>query len=127
MRMTLASKEKVATHQTLTPAAVQILISLAPRERHGYGIMQEVERLSDGKTRLGAGTLYRTLRNLKEGGLIEEVEDRVDPELDDERRRYYRLTNAGRHAMSDEVRHMARLVAQAKAAEKDAAWQLAPT
>ena len=80
----------------LTPAAFQILLALAGGERHGYGIMQEVLALTGGAVRLGPGTLYGTIGRLLAAGLIAEVTERPDPALDDERRRYYRLTPAGR-------------------------------
>ncbi len=100
--------------QTLTPAAFHILLALAPRDLHGYGIMQEAEAISDGAIRLAPGTLYRTLKRLLEDGLIEEVDERPDPELDDERRRYYRLTGQGRHVMQEELRRLESLVSRAK-------------
>ena len=98
----------------LTPGAYHILLALARGERHGYGIMREVERLSDGAMRLGPGTLYRTLREMLEAELIAESGERPDPAHDDERRRYYALTEAGRRAALAETRRLARLVARAR-------------
>jgi DNA-binding PadR family transcriptional regulator len=98
----------------LTPGAYHILLALAHGERHGYGIMREVERLSDGAMRLGPGTLYRTLREMLDAGLIAESEERPDPRHDDERRRYYALTEAGRRAALAETRRLARLVERAR-------------
>jgi DNA-binding PadR family transcriptional regulator len=79
----------------LTPAVFHILLALTVGERHGYGIMQETALRSDGKVTLGPGTLYRSLRRLLTDGLIEESDERPVPELDDERRHYYRLTPFG--------------------------------
>lgn len=98
----------------LTPAMFQILLALAGGERHGYGIMQEVERESDGRTRLGPGTLYRSIKQMLALGLIAEADERPDPELDDERRRYYRLTDLGRRAAEAETRRLEQLVALAR-------------
>ena len=78
----------------LTPVAFEILLALADGERHGYSILQEVESRSGGAVSLHAGTLYRALARLLESALIEELES-PDPENDDERRRYYRLTTRG--------------------------------
>ena len=99
---------------SLTPAAFQILLALADGERHGYGIMREVALRTDEATRLGPGTLYRSIKRLLAEGLIEESDERPDPALDDERRRYYRLTAAGRHASGVEARRLARLVRLAR-------------
>jgi DNA-binding PadR family transcriptional regulator len=94
----------------LTPAIAHILLALADRERHGYAIMQEVERLTGGGTRMGPGTLYGTIRRLLASRLIEEAEDRPDPDRDDERRRYYRITTLGRQVLEAEGRRMATLL-----------------
>lgn len=100
---------------SLTPAMFHILLALADAERHGYGIMREVERASDGTFQLGPGTLYRSIKQMLALGLIEESEERPDPELDDERRRYYRITGAGRLAATAEALRLARLVSEAQA------------
>lgn len=99
----------------LTPSAFHILLSLAGGERHGYGIMQEVAASTEGKMRLGPGTLYRSIKALLEAGLIEESDERPDLALDDERRRYYRLTQAGQRAATAEAARLARLVKLAQA------------
>lgn len=99
----------------LTPAMFHILLALADGERHGYGIMREVERASDGAFQLGPGTLYRSIKQMLALGLIEESDERPDPELDDERRRYYRITSVGRRAASVEAQRLARLVSEARA------------
>ena len=79
----------------LTPVAFEILLALADGEQHGYSIMREVDRRSNGNVVLHPGTLYRALARLLESGLIQELEERPDPEHDDERRRYYQLTARG--------------------------------
>ncbi|MFL7795000.1 MAG: PadR family transcriptional regulator [Anaerolineae bacterium] len=98
----------------LTPAVFHILLALADGEKHGYAIMQEVETLTDGQIRLGPGTLYGSIKRLLAGGLIEESDERPDPELDDERRRYYRLTDFGQRIASAEAERLFLLVRQAR-------------
>jgi DNA-binding PadR family transcriptional regulator len=98
----------------LTPAVFHILLALADGEKHGYAIMQEVETLTDGKIRLGPGTLYGSIKRLLASGMIEESDERPDPELDDERRRYYRLTDFGQRAVTAEAERLLQLVRQAK-------------
>jgi DNA-binding PadR family transcriptional regulator len=98
----------------LTPAVLHILLALAERERHGYGIVLQVERLTNGKTRMGPGTLYGTIKRMLATGLIEESGERPDPELDDERRRYYRITDIGRRAMAAEIDRLDELVRAAR-------------
>src|SRR5579872_3759218 len=87
----------------LTPAMFHILLALCDRDRHGYGIMQEVAARTGGAVHLAPGTLYRTLKILLGAGFIVESEERPDPELDDERRRYYRVTARGRAAAGQEA------------------------
>jgi DNA-binding PadR family transcriptional regulator len=99
----------------LTPAIAHILLALADEDRHGYAIMQEVERMTDGASRMGPGTLYGTLKRMIASGLIEEADQRPDPALDDERRRYYRATPLGRSVLSAETERMAALVSAARA------------
>jgi DNA-binding PadR family transcriptional regulator len=96
----------------LTPVAFEILLSLGEEDRHGYHIMQAVERRTDGRITLHAGTLYRALARLVEIGLIEELDERPEPATD-ERRRYYRLTAYGRDVARAET---ARLESQVRAA-----------
>ncbi|HWE42443.1 MAG TPA: PadR family transcriptional regulator [Gemmatimonadaceae bacterium] len=89
----------------LAPTTFEILLALVGEERHGYAIMKEVAERTEGMVRLGPGTLYGALKRLLEGGLVEEWEERADPELGDERRRYYRLTKLGmRVARAEAVR-----------------------
>lgn len=92
-----------------------ILIALADGERHGYAIMQEVERRSEGTVRLGPGTLYGSIKRMLAAGLIEESDERPAPGRDDERRRYYRITTLGRRVATAEARRMERLVSAARA------------
>lgn len=94
----------------LSSAFFHILLALTEGERHGYGIMQETARSSDGKVKLGPGTLYRSLRRMLTDGLIEESDERPVPELDDERRHYYRLTPFGLRVARAEAQRMATLV-----------------
>ena len=99
----------------LTPAVFDILLALWDGEWHGYGIMQEVRKESDGQVVLLPGTLYRALSRLLEAGLVEESEERPDPELDDERRRYYRLTALGRRVLKAEAARLEQQVNAARA------------
>ena len=94
----------------LTPAVFHILLALADAERHGYGIMQEIALRTDGKMRMGPGTLYGSIKRMLADGLIEESGSRPDPTLDDERRRYYRLTDFGQRVARAEARRLADLV-----------------
>lgn len=98
----------------LTPAVFHILLALADGEKHGYSIMQEAEQLSAGRVKMGPGTLYGSIKRMLEAGLIEESDERPDPALDDERRRYYRLTEFGSRVAHAEA---ARLVALVNAAQ----------
>ena len=99
----------------LTPAVFHILLALAGGERHGYGIMQEIARGTDDQMRIGPGTLYRSIKQMLASGLIEESDERPDPALDDERRRYYRLAAFGRQVAHAEAERLARLVRAARA------------
>ena len=98
----------------LTPAMFHILLALADRERHGYHIMQEVDERTEGKVRLGPGTLYGSIKRMLADGMIEETDERPDPELDDERRRYYRLTDLGLRVARAEAERLERLVNTAR-------------
>ncbi len=98
----------------LTPAVFHILLTLADGERHGYAIMQEIAARTDGRLVIGPGTLYGSIKRLLAHGLIVEVEARPDPVLDDERRRYYQLTNLGRHTAAAEAERLAQLVQVAR-------------
>lgn len=94
----------------MTPTVFEILLSLADSERHGYDIMLEVERRTGGATVIRPGSLYRALHRLLEQGLVEELDERPDPERDDERRRYYRVTDEGLAALREEAGRMASAV-----------------
>lgn len=98
----------------LPPAAIHILLAIGPGERHGYGIMTETATLTRGAVRLAPGTLYTNIKRLLASGLIEESGERPDPGLDDQRRRYYRLTAAGRRVVTTEVARMESLVEGAR-------------
>jgi DNA-binding PadR family transcriptional regulator len=92
-----------------------ILVSLADRERHGYSVMKDVADRTDGALRLSPSSLYAAIRRLLDKGLIEELSERPDPEHDDERRRYYRLTRLGRAVATAEARRLERLLIDARA------------
>jgi DNA-binding PadR family transcriptional regulator len=98
----------------LTPAVLDIMVALGEEEMHGYAIMQEVRRRTAGKRRLAPGTLYRLLRQMEERGWVVESEERPDPSLDDERRRYYQLTDLGRRVALAEVERLEGLVDAAR-------------
>jgi DNA-binding PadR family transcriptional regulator len=95
-------------------ATFHILVALAQEDRHGYAIMRDVAERTDGELRLSAGTLYRSIQRMLEQGLITETNERPAPELDDERRRYYRITPFGAAAARAEAQRMANLVRMAR-------------
>jgi len=97
----------------LTPAVFYILLALATGEKHGYEIMKQVKQDSSGQVKMGTGTLYGSLKRMLADGLIVEAGERPDPTLDDERRRYYRLTELGRQAFEAELARYARVVSLA--------------
>jgi DNA-binding PadR family transcriptional regulator len=104
--------------QSLLPLPVsefQILLALADEERHGYAIKREVADRTGGDVQLGPGTLYGSIKRMVANGLIQESDERPDPDLDDERRRYYRVTTLGRQVAVAEARRMERLVGIARA------------
>ena len=98
----------------LTPPMFQVLVALADGEKHGYAIIKEVQRRTDGKVRLSAGTLYALIKRFVQDGLIVESDERPDPSLDDERRRYYRLSDDGRAVAIAEARRMEEVIEQAR-------------
>jgi DNA-binding PadR family transcriptional regulator len=99
-----------------------ILLSLAGNEQHGYGIMQEVLERTNGKVRIWPATLYGALRRMIAGGLIEESEERPAPELDDARRRYYRLTRLGRTLLDLECERLRDMLRMAQRKRKQEAY-----
>jgi DNA-binding PadR family transcriptional regulator len=99
----------------LPSAAFHILLALADEDRHGYGIMRQVEQQTEGRMRLGPGTLYSSIQALLEEKFIEEVDSRDDAEPGRERRRYYRLTSAGRKATCAEAERLAAVLRVARA------------
>jgi DNA-binding PadR family transcriptional regulator len=98
----------------LRPVEFQILLSLADGERHGYGITQDIAGRTAARVRLEPGNLYRSLRTMLDDGLIEESDRRPAPDLDDERRRYYRMTGLGRRVAAAETARLDALVSEAK-------------
>ena len=98
----------------MTPAVFHILLALADGDKHGYGIMKDVESQTAGRIKLGPGTLYGTIKRLLAADLIVEVDERPDPQLDDERRRYYRLTALGRKLAVEENERLTQAVKAAR-------------
>jgi DNA-binding PadR family transcriptional regulator len=98
----------------LSPSVFHILLALADEERHGYGIMQDVARQTGNALRLGPGTLYGCLKRMLAAGLVEESDERPDPALDDERRRYYRMTALGKRVVRAEAERLFGVVTVAK-------------
>ena len=112
--------EQNITPQSLTPlrpVIFEILLMLNEEERHGYGIMKDIEQRTNGRWILGPGTLYRTLNEMRRLRLIENSDRRPAPDVDDERRRYYRLTNFGRQVAAAEADRMAALVRTARSGD----------
>src|ERR1041384_1427185 len=105
---------KTKSNPPLTPAVLHILLALSTEERHGYGIMKQVDSDSQGKVKMGPGTLYGSLGRMMEGGLIGEGDKKVDPDLDDERRIYYRITALGQATLAAELERYREVVAVAK-------------
>ena len=98
----------------LTPPVFHILLALCDEERHGYGIMQDVSRQTGDALQLGPGTLYGCLKRMLAAGLVEESDERPDPALDDERRRYYRMTVLGKRVVKAEAQRLASAVTAAR-------------
>lgn len=102
--------EDVAKFLPLPSASFHVLLVLAEGDQHGYAIMREVERISEGVVRMGPGTLYASIRRLLADQLIEEADERPDPTLDDKRRRYYTITGLGQTVTTAEMRRLASLI-----------------
>ena len=98
----------------LTPAVFNILLALADGEKHGYAIMLEVEANTQGAVKMGPGTLYGSIKRMLASGLIEECDERPDPALDDERRRYYRLSGLGQRSLRLEAERLEHQVSLAR-------------
>lgn len=98
----------------LTPAVLHILLALSTEQRHGYAIMKQVESDSQGKVKMGPGTLYGSIGRMLEAGLIGESDKKIDPDLDDERRIYYQITALGRKTLAAELDRYREVVAIAK-------------
>lgn len=111
----MATNSDIQSFLPLTPAVFHILMSLAEGERHGYAIMEEVKRTTDGRVKMGPGTLYGTIKRLLEAKWVEESDRRPDPENDDERRRYYRVTDLGSKVMRAEIQRYAKVLETARA------------
>ena len=105
----------IAMIEALTPAVFHILLALVDEDRHGYGIMLEIAERTNQQILMGPGTLYGTLKRMLEGALIEECGERIDPDLSNERRRYYRITKQGRRAAVAEAERLHALVRMARA------------
>ena len=99
----------------LTPPVFHILVALSDGERHGYGIMRQVSEDTEGALQLGPGTLYGCLQRMLAAGLVEESDWRPDPQLDDERRRYYRISDFGTRVVRAEAKRLAAAVTAARA------------
>lgn len=98
----------------LTPAVFHILLALADGEKHGYAIMQEVEQISDGTVNMGPGTLYGSIKRMLKAGLIEETDERPDPEIDHQQRRYYQLSDLGEQVLRAEAIRLETVVRAAR-------------
>ncbi len=107
------------SNEPLSPAVFYILLSLGVKDRHGYDIMKSVTQVSHGTITLGPGTLYGSIKKMLEEKLIEEVDERPDPSMDDERRRYYHLTSLGKKMLSVELKRFDEALQTAKAAKLD--------
>lgn len=110
------NSERIGQHLPLTPLAFEIMLALGEGEHHGYAIMRSVEERTGGSSSLHPGTLYRAIGRLVDAGLLEELDERPDPALHDDRRRaYYRLTRLGRQVAAAEAERLAGQVSAAQA------------
>jgi DNA-binding PadR family transcriptional regulator len=99
----------------LSPIALQVLLAIADGDKHGYAILKEIDRRTDGQIALGTSSLYAVLKRLLAEEMVEEAPERPDPALDDERRRYFRLTNFGRRAVVAELKRLETVLAHGRA------------
>ncbi len=117
-RKVIVSMAKASTQpEDLLPlpaAQLHVLLALADGEKHGYAVMREVEQMTDGEVTMGPGTLYGSIKRMLSAGLVEETDERPDPEMDDERRRYYRTTGFGARVLTAETERLERLVHTAR-------------
>ena len=102
--------KKTISYQPLTTAVFHILLALSDGEKHGYAIMKDIEAQTGGQIKMGPGTLYGSIKRMLAAGLIEESGQRPDPAMDDQRRRYYRLTHLGQTVVNAESNRLAVLV-----------------
>ena len=105
---------KSKSNTPLNPAVLHILLALSVTERHGYGIMKQVESDSNGKVNMGPGTLYGSIGRMIDAGLLRESDKKVDPDLDDQRRVYYEITGLGKKSLAAELQRYREVVAVAK-------------
>ncbi len=115
-----AANEKPLDLVPLPVAQLHILLALATGDKHGYAIMQEVESLTEGTVTMGPGTLYGAIKKMLKVGLVEESDERPDPEMDDQRRRYYRVTGLGERVLEAEVNRMEQLARVARSIQATA-------
>jgi DNA-binding PadR family transcriptional regulator len=111
----VGKKKVIESYLPLTPAMFHVLLALADGEKHGYVISKEIARRTNNEVRLSAGTLYGIIKRLLEDGFIEESDERPDFSLDDERRRYYRMTKQGMALAEAEAERLERVLAMARA------------
>ena len=110
----MSGRGEVDDFLPLPASVMHIVVALADGEKHGYAILRDVAELSGGAVRMGSGTLYGSIKRMLDQGLIEEADERPDPALDDQRRRYYRLTELGRQVGAAEHRRLTSLVDAAR-------------
>ena len=122
MESAVTHDEKPQDFLPLSESVFQIMLSLVDTDRHGYGMIKEVEARTDGRIKLAPGTLYGAIKRLRHQGLIAEVAGKVDPELGDERRRYYTLTGLGHEVVGAEAVRVADLARQAAAKQLLPGW-----
>lgn len=122
----MADDKSPETLLPLTPPVFHILLALADEERHGYGIMLDVARQTNDALQLGPGTLYGCLKRMTAAGLVEESDERPDPEIDDQRRRYYRMTELGERVVRLEARRLEEAVSAAHAKRLFGPGQVVP-
>ena len=106
----MVGSDEIEQFLPLPASVMHIVVALADGEKHGYAIMRDVADVSGGAVRMGSGTLYGSIKRMLDQGLIEETEERPDPALDDQRRRYYRLTEVGHRVGAAEQQRLASLV-----------------